>query len=556
MIKDIWENYYRYLNISSKESRFAILFGIIAAFLETFSIYLLANLITNLGYKSNNLNIRFLDLSNLTKEIYFIFIISATLSAFIYYLSNKNIIRAKCIIEKFIRQEITDITLNIKWEYYLQLSQGDISKSIISEGQNISEGYMYFLQAITYSLIAITYFIACLIFVPNTFFILIIYALFAYRIYVFYSRKSDKFGKNLSEITSNIGKWTAGIFNNLKYLRSISKDALAKDESKQIFLKFSDSYEKARVASYKSKFITELLTIIFISLSIFFIFVTGGNISNLILSLSLFIRMTPKVYNAQTRLLDSVAMVSWPRLHNKRIKWAKIYENKNHINRNNFEFDGKIIFKNVYFNYPDCNSILSNINLVINKNECLGISGKSGNGKSTLLDLITGIIKPKNGSIYLSDENINNININSWRKKIGIVMQENFFKNDTIAANIALGREIDRDKIKQSLINANAWDFINELSFGIDEQVFDRGSRFSGGQRQRLALARALYSQPQILLLDEPSSGLDINSERKFISSIQKIKGKMTIVIVTHKKEVLSICDRVLKLDKNGLKEI
>ena len=556
MIKDIWENYYRYLNISSKESRFAILFGIIAAFLETFSIYLLANLITNLGYKSNNLNIRFLDLSNLTKEIYFIFIISATLSAFIYYLSNKNIIRAKCIIEKYIRQEITDITLNIKWEYYLQLSQGDISKSIISEGQNISEGYMYFLQAITYSLIAITYFIACLIFVPNTFFILIIYALFAYRIYVFYSRKSDKFGKNLSEITSNIGKWTAGIFNNLKYLRSISKDALAKDESKEIFLRFSDSYEKARVASYKSKFITELLTIIFISLSIFFIFVTGGNISNLILSLSLFIRMTPKVYNAQSRLLDAVAMVSWPRLHNKRIKWAKFYENKTHVNINNFEFDGKIIFKNVYFNYPDCNSILSNINLVINKNECLGISGKSGNGKSTLLDLITGIIKPKNGSIYLSDENINNININSWRKKIGIVMQENFFKNDTIASNIALGREIDRDKIKRSLINANAWDFINELSFGIDEQVFDRGSRFSGGQRQRLALARALYSQPQILLLDEPSNGLDINSEKKFISSIQKIKGEMTIVIVTHKKEVLSICDRVLKLDKNGLKEI
>ena len=135
-------------------------------------------------------------------------------------------------------------------------------------------------------------------------------------------------------------------------------------------------------------------------------------------------------------------------------------------------------------------------------------------------------------------------------------MQENFFKNDTIASNIALGREIDRDKIKRSLINANAWDFINELSFGIDEQVFDRGSRFSGGQRQRLALARALYSQPQILLLDEPSNGLDINSEKKFISSIQKIKGEMTIVIVTHKKEVLSICDRVLKLDKNGLKEI
>ena len=553
MIREIWENYFRYIKVSSKESKLAILYGIIGAFLETFSIYLLANLITNLGNKTNNINIRFLDLRNLTQEIYFIFIISATLASLIYYLSNKNIIRAKCIVEKFIRQEITELTLNIKWEYYLQISQGDISKSIISEGQNISEGYMYFLQAITFSLISITYFIACLIFVPNTFFILIIYALIAYRIYVFYSRKADKFGKNLSKITSNIGKWTAGIFNNLKYLRSISKDELAKDESKFIFLKFSDSYEKARVASYKSKFITELLTIIFISISISFIFITGGNISNLILSLSLFIRMTPKVYNAQIRLLDSVAMVSWPRLHNKKIEWAKNYKNNSFSNKKNLKFDGKIVFENVNFNYPNCKTILKNINLVINQNECIGIIGKSGCGKSTMLDLITGIIKPQKGSIFLSEENINNININSWREKIGIVMQENFFRNDTIASNITLGAKIDRNKIKNSLIKANAWDFVNQLPNGIDEKVFDRGSRFSGGQRQRLALARALYSNPQILLLDEPSTGLDISSEKKLISSIQKIKGGMTIIIVSHKKEVIEICDRVLKLSKNGL---
>ena len=99
------------------------------------------------------------------------------------------------------------------------MSQGDISKSILSEGQNISEGYMYFISAITYSFIAFTYFIACLILVPDTFFILIIYALFAFRIYSFYSRKADEFGKDLSNITSNIGNWSSAIFNNLKYLK-------------------------------------------------------------------------------------------------------------------------------------------------------------------------------------------------------------------------------------------------------------------------------------------------------------------------------------------------
>ena len=199
-----------------------------------------------------------------------IFITFASLSAFLYYLSNKNVVKAKTKIERFVRDEITNLTLDIKWEYFLKLSQGDISKSIIAEGQNISEGFMYFISAINYSLIAFIYFITCLILVPESFLILIIYAIFAFRIYIFYSKKADKFGRRLSEMTTNIGKWSAAIFNNLKYLRSISKDLLAKEESKNIFLKFAESYENAMVASYKSKFVNEILTIIFI----FYLFLT------------------------------------------------------------------------------------------------------------------------------------------------------------------------------------------------------------------------------------------------------------------------------------------
>ena len=557
MLKNIWKNYRRYINVSSKESKLAVILGIIGALSETFSIYLLANLITNLDKKNLLINIKFLNEISFSKEIYILFfLISAILSASFYFLSNKNIVKAKCLIERFVREEITDLTLNIQWEYYLKISQGDISKSIISEGQNISEGYMYFISAITYSFIAITYFFACLILVPDTFFILIIYAIFAFRIYLYYSRKADKYGKDLSNITSNIGDWTAAIFNNLKYLKAISKDKLAKDASRDIFSKFANSYENARVASYKSKFITEVMTIIFIFLAISFILLKGSNTANLILSLSLFIRMTPKIYNAQIRLLDSVAMVSWPKVHFEKIKWARRFKDIIHKNNDNFSFDGQIIFDSVFFNYPNCQPILNNINLTIQKNDCIGIIGKSGIGKSTLLDLITGIIKPKKGSIYLSGENMQNINIYSWRKKIGIVMQENFFKNDTLSSNIALGKKIDRNKIKNSLIKANAWEFVCLLPNGIDEMILDRGLRFSGGERQRIALARALYNEPQVLILDEPSTGLDKTSERKLISSIKKLKGTINIIIISHKKEVVKICDSVFTLDEKGLNKI
>ena len=556
MLKNIWKNYRRYINVSSKESKPVVILGIIELIRDIFN-YLLANLITNLDKKNLLINFKFLNKISFSKEIYILFfLISAILSASFYFLSNKNIVKAKCLIERFVREEITDLTLNIQWEYYLKISQGDISKSILSEGQNISEGYMYFISAITYSFIAITYFFACLILVPDTFFILIIYAIFAFRIYLYYSRKADKYGKDLSNITSNIGDWTAAIFNNLKYLKAISKDKLAKDASRDIFSKFANSYENARVASYKSKFITEVMTIIFIFLAISFIIYKGSNTANLILSLSLFIRMTPKIYNAQIRLLDSVAMVSWPKVHFEKIEWARNFKDIIYKNNDNFFFDGQIIFDSVFFNYPNCQPILNNINLTIQKNDCIGIIGKSGIGKSTLLDLITGIIKPKKGSIYLSGENMQNINIYSWRKKIGIVMQENFFKNDTLSSNIALGKKIDRNKIKNSLIKANAWEFVCSLPNGIDEMILDRGLRFSGGERQRIALARALYNDPQVLILDEPSTGLDKTSEKKLISSIRKLRGKINIIIISHKKEVVNICDRVFTLDEKGLNRI
>ena len=113
MFRNIWNNYYRYYRVSNKESNLAIIFGIFGAFLETFSIYILANIITSLGYANNEVNLKFLEFSNINLEIFLIFIFSAILSAYLYYLSNKNIIKVKCIIERFIRQEITDLTLKL-----------------------------------------------------------------------------------------------------------------------------------------------------------------------------------------------------------------------------------------------------------------------------------------------------------------------------------------------------------------------------------------------------------------------------------------------------------
>ena len=160
-----------------------------------------------------------------------------------------------------------------------------------------------------------------------------------------------------------------------------------------------------------------------------------------------------------------------------------------------------------------------------------------------------------NGKILISKYDYESIYIEKFRETIGIVFQDSYLINDTIAANIALGeKEINCERVKESLIKANAFDFVKNLHKGIHETILDRGSRFSGGERQRLALARALYKEPKILLMDEPTSALDKNSENIFINSLKQIKGSRTIIIISHKENILNLCDNVIKLDNQRLK--
>ena len=137
------------------------------------------------------------------------------------------------------------------------------------------------------------------------------------------------------------------------------------------------------------------------------------------------------------------------------------------------------------------------------------------------------------------------------RAQLGIIFQDSYLVNDTIAANIGLGeKNINLEKVKDSLIKANAFDFVKKLSKGINENISDRGSRFSGGERQRLALARALYKNPKILIMDEATSALDKNSERIFIDTLKKLRGTVTIILISHKDSILNSCDKVIKKSK------
>lgn len=228
-------------------------------------------------------------------------------------------------------------------------------------------------------------------------------------------------------------------------------------------------------------------------------------------------------------------------------------ENKNYISRPNL--NGDIEFKNVDFSYKESKyKILNNLNVTIKKGEKVAILGKIGTGKSTLLKLIMNLYEPTNGSILVDEVDVRQIDPIDLRSSIGVVPQEPFLFMGTIKDNITIGEQYvsDEELISVSKI-AGLDEFLGRHEAGFDLMVGERGDGLSGGERQSVTLARALISDPNILMLDEPTNSMDSQTEKAFIGKLKNIIHDKTVIIVTHKTSILELVDRVIVLDNGNI---
>jgi ATP-binding cassette, subfamily B, bacterial PglK len=221
-------------------------------------------------------------------------------------------------------------------------------------------------------------------------------------------------------------------------------------------------------------------------------------------------------------------------------------------------FQRELRLEQIAFQYPGSVApLLDDFNLVVAKNESVGIAGPSGSGKSTLVDLILGLHTPQSGVMRLDDVPLTENKIASWRRMIGYVPQEIYLLDDTIEANIAFGvdpKELDPVALREAALGAQILDFIEkELPQGMQTTVGERGVRLSGGQRQRIGLARALYHRPKVLILDEATSALDHETERAVMETIHRLQGTLTIITIAHRLSTLERCDRIIRLEKGKI---
>lgn len=265
-----------------------------------------------------------------------------------------------------------------------------------------------------------------------------------------------------------------------------------------------------------------------------------------------------RLFNAVTSVYYNIAIVD--KIYEDMVEIAphKKLSLKPDISTPKLSFNETIELQNIRFSYKDSSfEVINGIDLVIPKNSITGFAGPTGCGKTTLVDIILGLLKPQKGKIIIDDTEIDDDNIASWQRKIGYVPQEIYLSDDAILKNIAFGvqdKDISYEQV-QYVARISAIDsFIeNELPKKYDTVIGERGIRLSGGQRQRIGLARALYRNPEILVLDEATSSLDGSTEENVLKAIQDAAQSRTVIMIAHRLNTLKDCDQIYILEKGKI---
>ena len=349
--------------------------------------------------------------------------------------------------------------------------------------------------------------------------------------------------------------------NQLKLVNHVFgsiKDTKILDRGLYFINKFKDSTEKNQRFEFFSSIVhklprlfLEVLGIIIILFVTILFIANDRSIDTIIPTLGLLgaaiVRMLPS-FNGITATMTAIrgSQVSFDLVVRELTKLEKYTYEKNNLSKNKMlkVLDKNVELKNITYKYPDSDKeVLKNLSLDIKSGSSIGIIGRTGSGKSTLAAIILGLLKPTNGQIMVDGININiDNNYLAWQKHIGYIPQDIYIIDDTIKRNIAFGLEdhdINDEDIKRAAKLAQLTDFILDQPLKFDTIVGDRGIRLSGGQRQRIGIARALYRKSKLLLFDEATSSLDIETEKAIVDCIKDLEGKATLIVITHRLQTL-----------------
>lgn len=517
-------------------------------FIGSFSSYLFENNISDnkivelvINYANKYLSIEFFLL---------LFVFVFTLRSIVEILSNYILLKSKYfLIESNIIKTFDSIT-KTKFSFFKKFNKAETLNILNKEILKIGDSYSTLIR-MTKPLIQIPMIIVIPLIIATKEIVFFGIVLFLFSIPIFFlGRLASKLGADDLQTSNQFSK---KLYDTLKMFSTIIGLGFEKKASTEL----EENFIFHKKAAIKYHLLSSSIGLLYMPIGVivivlfFYVFKnTGTNITILSLIFYSFYRLIPMIGAV---LSNKTELEGYYPAHQKINEIKKFTSNEyyNHDGNLNINFIDNIKLKDINYSYDNISNVLSNLSFSINKNKILCITGHSGSGKSTLIDLIIGNIKPRSGEIFVDENSIEKINLDTYKKKISIVPQHTEFFNASIIDNLKwFNPEISLNELDEILYKTDCISFISKFSQGIETIIGDQGIELSGGERQKLSIARALTRKPELIILDEPTSSIDNFSEKNILDLMKKISNYTTLIIVTHKKSNLEISDNIIFLNK------
>ena len=471
------------------------------------------------------------------------YLFRAVYSVFLTYCMN----RYSFGMFKYFSKEVFKINLSVPYKVYAQKNTGELMHAINGETSFVSNTVLNLLQFCSeiFTVIMIYVVIVILNWKMTLIVTAVLLSLVVFLLSVL-TRISSLQGKKRLASTRKISRTLKETLGNLKYVK-------LKGNEEDVLRNYYNSIETYT----RSELVTNVLGIVpkgilesigfslLIAAVILYIYVYH-DASGVIPIISMYALALYRILPSVHRMMQNINGIVFAEETLKSVD-INLHQEVEKEGAEPLEFTRSIRLENVNFKYLTGGDVITSVSLEIKKGEKIAFTGESGGGKSTLIDIITGIHKPLSGIVYIDDTPLTNDNIRSWRKRIGYIPQSIYLFDGTVAENVSFGSIPDEEKIITALQKANIWDFLSQKE-GINTLVGDGGIQLSGGQQQRIGIARALYDDPEVLVLDEATSALDNETEQKIMDEIYGVSANKTLIVIAHRLTTVERCDRRIRI--------
>ena len=477
-----------------------------------------------------------------------VLIATVTLKSGLMLLANKQIGYTVARIATDLRIELLQALRVCRWQYFIRQPLGSLANSIATETGRTSKAYKsgvlmtaQFFQAFIYCIMAfLVSWKATLISLTAGFAIL-----YALRRFL---KRSRRAGRRQTDLRKALLSLLTDTLQSIKPLRAMARE----NASDHLLEKRTIHLNKALQKQVLNKEFLIAFQHIFVT-----IFLAGGiyvlltywqmTLASVMVLVFLVSRLLKRLNRVQERYQEMIINESAYWSLQETLQTVKS-EHEDMGGDRTPELKQAIHLENVTFAY-DGHQVLQNVSLNFPKGRIITIVGPSGSGKTTLVDLVTGLLRPQQGEVWIDDVPLAEVNLKSWRRMIGYIPQETILLHDTVLNNVTLGDpDLSAADVQDALRAAGAWEFVNSMPQAMQSMVGERGGKLSGGQRQRIAIARALVHKPKLLILDEATSGLDPESEAAVCDTLQQLRGELTILAISHQSALVEIADKAYRI--------